>query len=591
MIRVVSSLRKLDEDTEGKGNEGLIVIERALVHIVLIAEETVDDFKSKLIPQISSVLMRVVDEFDHKTLVDTIKKCSDSESTSKIYHEHRASILSVFLACQSRGEIEEHKREIVLCCQCLRWFVRHSISGKSIFLPIPDLNDLIDTFIDHISRVESILEGAVDEEYCWICTNYTFEVRDKRNPFLPKISPTFHRILERGSKEKLEGNVPKWLLMTFKNISNSSSSSTLSSIFTLIKPYVKDWMRIYGDTEYYKQWFVILKNLTWSPEDDSPNKAICSESWPFFHPILDFVKRECSGDKIVEKDYADVLDFFSNLCSDPSHVQEIYDNIKDLLDGWYEAVKKKRHEWGIKYWSQLISMLSTSPSLVPLLSPKYDTHMEWCKNNGGWESFCSKFFTNCYPHLKKWGDLIDTIKKCPDSESTSKLYHEHRASILSVFLACQSRGEIEEHKREIVLCCQCLRWFVCHDFSETIYLPISDMNDLIDTFIDHLSRVESILGAAVDEEYCSICLSYTFKVQDKWDSFFPKISPTFHRILDRGSKEKLKGNIPKWLLTTLRNISKSSSTRSSIFTLIKPYAKDWMRIYGDIEYYEEWMFI
>ncbi|GKT27634.1 hypothetical protein ADUPG1_013936 [Aduncisulcus paluster] len=415
MIRVVSSLRKLDEDTERKGNECLIVIERALVHIVLIAEETVDDFKSKLIPQISSVLMRVVDEFDHKTLVDTIKKCPDSESTSELYHEHKESILSVFLAYQSRSEIEEHKKEIIVCCQCLRWFVRHDISGNEIYLPIPDLKDLIDTFIDHLSRVESVLEAAVDEEYCRICVSYTFKI-DELDPFLPKISPTFHRILERGSKEKLKGNIPKWLLTTLRNISISKSSSTRSSIFTLIKPYAKDWMRIYGDIEYYEEWFVILKYLSWSPEDRSPNKAICSESWPFFHPILDVVKRECSGDKIVEKDYADVLDFFSNLCCDPSHVQEIYDNVKDLLDGWYEAVKKKKHGTGIILWSKLISMLSTVPSLVPLLSPKYDTHMEWCKDNGGWESYCSSYVTNCVveemPFIMASDRFVSSSKCC-----------------------------------------------------------------------------------------------------------------------------------------------------------------------------------
>ncbi|GKT26369.1 hypothetical protein ADUPG1_013335, partial [Aduncisulcus paluster] len=125
-----------------------------------------------------------------------------------------------------------------------------------------------------------------------------------------------------------------------------------------------------------------------------PNSTICSESWPFFHPILDVVKRKCSGDEIVEHQYFFILFFFSNLCCDPSHVQEIYETIKDLLDGWFEAIKKKKHEWGIKYWSLLISMLSTSPSLVPFLSPKYDTHMEWCKDNGGWRSYYSKYSKN-----------------------------------------------------------------------------------------------------------------------------------------------------------------------------------------------------
>ncbi|GKT19009.1 hypothetical protein ADUPG1_004288, partial [Aduncisulcus paluster] len=133
-------------------------------------------------------------------------------------------------------------------------------------------------------------------------------------------------------------------------------------------------------------------------------------------------------------------------------------------------------------------MLSTSPSLVPLLSPKYDSHMAWCKDNGGdWRSYCSKYCTNYSQYLKKLEDLVKLvsfIKKCPDSESTSKLYHEHRDGFLSVFRGFESKSEIKGHKKEIVLCAQCLRWFVRHDISRNaIFLPIPDLNDLIDTFI------------------------------------------------------------------------------------------------------------
>ncbi|GKT22933.1 hypothetical protein ADUPG1_012273, partial [Aduncisulcus paluster] len=417
-------------------------------------------------------LMRKVDHRVIFDLVDKIKKSPDSESTSKLYHEHRDEILSVFLAFQSKSEIEEHKREIVLCVQCLRWFVRHYISGNDIFLPIPDLNDLIDTFIDHLSRCEKVLEGDVDEEYCSICINYSGLVHDKWDSFLPNISPTFQRILERGSKEKLGGDVAQCLLITLSNISNSPSSSTRSSILTLIKPYIRDWLRIYKD-----------------------------DTWPLFHPVLDVVKREFVGDKIVQDDHEWVLLFFSNLCCDPSHAVEVYDNVKDLLDMWFTVMKKEGHKRGIKYWSKLISMFSTVPSLVPFISPKYDTNMKWCNNNGGWDDDYTRYLSNRYPYLK-WSELVVTINKCPDSASKYRLYHEHRDEILSVFLAFQSKSEIEEHKREIVLCAQCLRWFVRHVISgNDIYLPIPDLNDLIDTFIGHLSRCEEVLEGDVDEEY------------------------------------------------------------------------------------------
>ncbi|GKT32139.1 hypothetical protein ADUPG1_006356, partial [Aduncisulcus paluster] len=540
-------------------------------------------------------------------LVEAIKKSPDSESTSKLYRKHRDEILSVFLAFQSKSEIEEHKREIILCVQCLRWFVRHYISGNDIFLPIPDLNDLIDTFIDHLSRCEEVLEGDVDEKYCGICINYSGLFQDKWDSFLPKISPTFQHILERGSKEKLRGDVHLNLLKTLRNISNFRSSSTRSSILTLIKPYIKDWLRIYNDSKCYGEWMFILSTITLSSDKKSHNKSVFSEAWYFFHPVLDVVKREFVGDKIVGDNHERVLYFFSNLCRDQAYAVEICDNVKDLLDGWYKVLKGKEHKWGIKYgsllkkkthengiicWSKLISMISTVPSLVPYISPKYDTNMEWCKNNGGWSRDYTRYIDNCYPSLKKWSELVESIKKCPDSESTSKLYHEHRDEILSVLLAFQSKSEIKEPKREIILCVQCLQCFVRHVISgNKIYLPIPDLNDLIDTFIDHLSRCEEVLEGNVDEEYCVICMGYTFKIYDKLDSFLPKISPTFQRILERGSKEKLGGNVALNLLTTLRNISisLSSSTKSSILTLIKPYIRAWLRIYNDSECYGHWM--
>ncbi|GKT28490.1 hypothetical protein ADUPG1_000682, partial [Aduncisulcus paluster] len=324
-------------------------------------------------------------------LVEAIKKCPDSESSSILYHKHREDILSVFLASQSKSEIEEHKREIVVCVGCLRWFVGHDIAGRIIYLPIPDLNNLIDTFID-LSRIEEILEEVVYEEYCSICVDYSFEVEDKWDSFIPKILSTFHRILERGSKKKLSDNIVLDLLKTLKNISFSSSTSTRSFILTLIKPYVKDWLRMYNDSKCYGEWMFILSFGTTSSDNESPNKSLCSEVWPLFHPVLDLVKREFVGDKIIEDEHEECLRFLSNLCCDPSHALVIYDNVKHLLDEWFEVMKMKQHEWGIKYWFNLISMLSAVLSLVPQLSPKYDAKMEWCKG----ESYCSTQIYNQY---------------------------------------------------------------------------------------------------------------------------------------------------------------------------------------------------
>ncbi|GKT29735.1 hypothetical protein ADUPG1_014168 [Aduncisulcus paluster] len=392
-----SSASKEEKEEKGKEEEDLRKeIDRQAKEVEALKQKLkLEEEKRKREELKTARLMRKVDHRVIFDLVDKIKKSPDSESTSKLYHEHRDEILSVFLAFQSKSEIEEHKREIVICVQCLRWFVRHFISGNKIYLPIPDLNDLIDTFIGHLSRCEEVLDGDVYGEYCSICTGYTFKVKHIKDSFLPKISPTFQRILERGSKEKLGGGVALNLLKTIKNISNSPSSSTRSSILTLIKPYILDWLRIYNDSKCYGRWMLILSTITLSSDNSTPNKSMCSEAWPLFHPVLDVVKREFVGDKIVGDNHERVLCFFSHLCCDPAHAVEVYDNVKDLLDMWFTVMKKEGHKRGIKYWSRLISMFSTVPSLVPHISTKYDTSMVWCKNNGAFDGDYSRYLDNC----------------------------------------------------------------------------------------------------------------------------------------------------------------------------------------------------
>ncbi|GKT16174.1 hypothetical protein ADUPG1_010865 [Aduncisulcus paluster] len=111
-----------------------------------------------------------------------------------------------------------------------------------------DLDNLIDTFFDHLSGVEEILEGDVDRYYFGICVNFTFKTIDLTS-FFSKIYATLQRILERGSKEKLDSDVVDSLLRTLVNI--SKIFPTRSSIITLIKPYIKDWLRIQDNFEDY----------------------------------------------------------------------------------------------------------------------------------------------------------------------------------------------------------------------------------------------------------------------------------------------------------------------------------------------------
>ncbi|GKT23825.1 hypothetical protein ADUPG1_012547 [Aduncisulcus paluster] len=362
----------------------------------------------------------------HTGFVESISQCSDSESSSKLYHKHREDILSVFLTSQTKSEVEAHRREIVLCVQYLDLLINHFVLSRNhVHLPISDLVNLVDTFIDHLSRVEEVLGEDIDKEYCSICLEYTYKV-ELYDSFLPKILSTFHRILERGSKKQLDDSIVTYLLLTLGIIS-ISSFSTRSSILTLIKPYVKDWLRIYKDGLCHGEYAYILSNVTLSIDDESPDISMCSEAWPLFHPILDLVKKEFIGDNIMENDHENVIFFFSNLCCDPSHALEIYDNVKDLLDSWFEVAKRKNIEWGMRFWFRLISMLSTVPSIIPHLSPKYDNNMQFCEEKWPSESIdqyvsnISPFVASSYSSLTFF-DSIPMVSLLPSIETS--LYPE-----------------------------------------------------------------------------------------------------------------------------------------------------------------------
>ncbi|GKT28379.1 hypothetical protein ADUPG1_004918 [Aduncisulcus paluster] len=359
---------------------------------------------------------------------------------------------------------------------------------------------------------------------------------------------------------------------------------TKDSLFSLLLPHILPWMKKYPDKKFFFLWINILKNITIDNHNSKPHKDRSSQLWFVFHPVLDVIKDTASKGITFDDDAViRCLLFFANLSCIPSQAVEVHDCIKDgLLDGWFEMIKKKSEEgkddgnWGTKYWSRRFSMFSTVPSLVPHISPKYDTNMEWCKKNGGWSEDYTRYLSNCYPSLKKWSELVETLNKSPVSESTSKLYH--RDDILSVFLAFQSKSEIEEHKREIVLCVQCLQLFVRHDISgNAICLPIPDLNDLIDTFIGHLSRCEEVLEGDVAGEYCKICKYYSSKLANKVSkAFTANVFIVFQRILKRGRKEKRSlGNIPLDISLSLRYMAGSQSliVKRSFLMLINKFSE------------------
>ncbi|GKT33377.1 hypothetical protein ADUPG1_007306, partial [Aduncisulcus paluster] len=394
--------------------------------------------------------------------------------------------------------------------------------------------------------------------------------------------------------------------------------SDLSTISHQLSPKFDDKMKwIYNDSECYGEWMFILSKITLSSDDETPDKSLCSEAWPLFHPVLDVVKREFVGVNIVKDDHERFLKFFSNLCCDLSHAIEIYHYVEDLLDGWFEAIKKNRRQRrkrmktkfniveirrGIVNWSMLISNLSSLVSIVPQISLNYYDEMYWCHKRGGSFLTYKQYVCRYYPSLKKWVDLIGVIKGSLTSNNTdsseyetlSKLYDKHRDEILSVFLAHQSKSEIEEHKRELSICFRCLRLFVCSRF-HCLLIPVVD--NIIDTFFDHLSRVEVVLKDYVDEYFLRILQHYSdflcLEIELIKRPLLFKIIHSFQRFFERGIKGNLEDNIALYLLHTLRNISflPLIYTKSSILTLIKPYIRHWLRIYNDSKCFEHWIYI
>ncbi|GKT36214.1 hypothetical protein ADUPG1_009222 [Aduncisulcus paluster] len=546
-----------------------------------------------------------------KCRYDEMMWCSENGGQAASYSLYKCFPYSMLT--ESKSEILAHKPEILLCLRCLSLFIKHTNQlGKEIYLPISDVEELIDSFIDNLSIVQASnkhtiipklwREGEGDEKYFVICSKYTelavhVEEVDIIDSFLTKITSASRRFLERGSKEKMEEKLVLPFLICFANHSVRPKFKTRSSILTLFKPYVKDWLRVCDNSQVYGQLMIILSFCTLSSNDESPNTSLCSEAWPLFSTVIDAIKTELVGQKIVSSCRERAMLFFANLCCVPEHALEVYENTKDLLDDWFEVIVKYNYDLAIYFWCKLISMFSSVPSLVPLLSPKYDDKMGWCFKNGGWSVDYNRFVDNVQTPITKWVKLVEKIRKCRDPFSTSTLYHEHRDELFSRFISLHSKSEIEEHKQEISLCAQCLNLFVRHIVSgKDIELPLDDHNHLVNTFLDHLARVEEVLKEAVDGEFCCISVIHTFKMRQNWDSFLLKYYLTFKRIFDRGSKEmlgynnELKFDVSLDLLGIIRNISNSfsPSTKSHIFTLIKPYLKDWLKMYRSSQFYGHW---
>ncbi|GKT25829.1 hypothetical protein ADUPG1_013155 [Aduncisulcus paluster] len=574
-----------------------------------------------------------------ETLFESIKDQTNSRVLCSLYKTSYPRFRATFEKFITQSAIISNRNLFALCFQCFSIFMK-----PGVMLPMSSL------ILNPMIRVESILRMEEAREHpeearvssitislfqilCFSMYHHKYF----RNITLPHISPLLSEIFCLGLFTQLEDSFVESILETCRSIAFATNELSKDSLLSILLPHILPWMKKYPDKKFFLYWTNILKNITTGDDNTTPHEARSSQLWFVFHPVLDVIKdTDSKGITFDDEAVIRCFRFFGNLSCIPSQAIEIHECIKgDLLDSWFEMVMEREENgerrWEIVYWSKLISMLSTVPSIVPHISPKYDDAMEWCKDNGRnchfnfssyfgncypsslkkWSDLigsikeCSQlstsqfYFGNCYPSsLKKWSDLIGSIKECSQL-STSQLYLNNRASILSVFLAYQSRSEIEEHKREIVLCLFCLKLFVQHKVNQflhpPVFLPAPDLTDLIDTFIDHLSRVEDVLEGAVHNEYFSICADYTSQVREEHTSFLLRICPAFKHILERGiSGKKIRNCYAKTFIEILKNVSlprSSSSNRSCVFSLIKPYIRDWFHIYKDSKCYGEWMHI
>ncbi|GKT27907.1 hypothetical protein ADUPG1_000273, partial [Aduncisulcus paluster] len=220
------------------------------------------------------------------------------------------------------------------------------------------------------------------------------EVVSLRISVFHRLSTILSKILSIGLSKRFESDFVEDALGTCRSLACSKDDSTKDSLLEILLPHILPWLRKYPGETFFFHWINILKNITLDNVNTNPHKGRCLQLWFVFPPIVGAVKDSISrGLGFNSATKIRCIMFFSNLSCIPDFAVEIFKNTKHMIDNWFIMVKEQeedKHNWGIKYWSKLISMLSTSPSLVPHISPKYDAAMAWCKDNGGWGSDYSR---------------------------------------------------------------------------------------------------------------------------------------------------------------------------------------------------------
>ncbi|GKT20300.1 hypothetical protein ADUPG1_011706 [Aduncisulcus paluster] len=119
-------------------------------------------------------------------------------------------------------------------------FQRYSGDGRRcVTLSNDQRHSLLDLYIDHLTRMEEVSEGSIDNQYCAICVESISFI----HRYFPKILQSLKGILDRGSRTILGGTIPFNLLSILRKVSELSSTSTTRFVLVnLIKPYLGDWL-------------------------------------------------------------------------------------------------------------------------------------------------------------------------------------------------------------------------------------------------------------------------------------------------------------------------------------------------------------
>ncbi|GKT28206.1 hypothetical protein ADUPG1_000503, partial [Aduncisulcus paluster] len=545
MIQIEGLLRQ----SEGDGSV-VNSVTKSLFYIVMAAEEQVRSFRSQLIPQISSVIVCVLQSL--KAEIEVFSK-KGYNSIMDLFDNYRDALGYIFDAYQFDSLIIKHFEEIVLCCECMNEIIVQITSDefKSQF-SIAHLNIIVSALLDHISRSEKVLaeascedfdNGRVTEILCNILFRFASKTKIHPHFFRQSIAPTLKSLLERGGRVQLFRNAPLYLLKSLKLF--SISPSLKDQLLALLGPCFGNWVNLNHGNECDGLLMIILANIS-QPELRTTSLTF-SKIQNLFVSIIDTVEECFTGGWIVAgESHTSILEFFSNvirlyIAHADVNTLEVYYRIRGLLDGWFSIIKGVEHVEGAVLWSKCIATLSSSSALLPLLSPKHDEDMKWCKERGCEHQYL-EYQNQCFPSLHKLNDFFDLF------------------DILS-------KEEVED---------------------EVITKLINDMAAILYEF-------NEIFEGLFDEMFLHICEDVVLYFSYGLESFFQLHSPMIFNIFKRMNETISPGETADRLYRRIFSILTHYADRTpkdgaSTISHIIPHSKDIFRVYQDSpEQLKDWI--